>query len=74
MKKIFNVMLMLVLFSAQALAKATTENTLSVWMDQKVELTADGKTVTRLTVYEYDPNINYLAFNMALSVPKGVKV
>lgn len=33
MKKIFNVMLMLVLFSAQALAKATTENTLSVWMD-----------------------------------------
>ena len=66
-------MLMLVLYTARALA-FTTDNTLSVWMDKKVELTADGKTVTKLTVYEYDPNVNYISFNMAIFVPKGTKI
>lgn len=74
MKRLYYVLLMFVLFSTQALAVTSTDNTLSVWLDKKVELTADGKTVTKLTIYEYDPNVNYVAFNMALSVPKGVKI
>lgn len=73
MKKVF-LMLMLVLLTMQAFAQTSSDNTLQVWMDQRVELTADGTTVTYLTVYEYDPNQNYVAFNMALSVPKGTKV
>ena len=52
----------------------STDNTLSVWMDQKVEMTADGQTVTYLTIYEYDPNVNYISFNMAIFVPKGTKI
>lgn len=73
MKTVKLIMLMLVLYTARALA-FSTDNTLSVWMDQKVELTADGKTVTKLTIYEYDPNVNYISFNMALFVPKGTKI
>lgn len=73
MNKIKLIMLMLVLCAARVSA-FTTDNTLSVWMDQKVELTADGKTVTKLTVYEYDPNVNYISFNMAIFVPKGTKI
>lgn len=73
MKKVF-LMLMLVLLTMQAFAQTSSDNTLQVWMAQRVELTADGTTVTYLTVYEYDPNQNYVAFNMALSVPKGTKV
>lgn len=73
MKTIKLIILMLVLNIARASA-FSTDNTLSVWMDQKVELTADGKTVTKLTIYEYDPNVNYISFNMALFVPKGTKI
>lgn len=73
MKTIKLIILMLVLYIARASA-FSTDNTLSVWMDQKVELTADGKTVTKLTIYEYDPNVNYISFNMALFVPKGTKI
>ena len=73
MKTIKLIILMLVLYIARVSA-FSTDNTLSVWMDQKVELTADGKTVTKLTIYEYDPNVNYISFNMALFVPKGTKI
>lgn len=73
MKKLLFTMLMLASFMTQALG-FSTDNTLSVWMDQKVELTADGQTVTYLTIYEYDPNVNYISFNMAIFVPKGTKI
>lgn len=52
-------------------AKAQTQ-TLRVWADN-MTMTADGETVTRLTVYETDV-VNYSAFNMAFVLPKGVKV
>ena len=64
---------MLVLYTARASA-FSTDNALKVWMDQKVELTADGKTVTKLTVYECDPDVDYISFNMALFVPKGTQI
>lgn len=48
--------------------------TLEVWMDKSVSFTADGKTVTKLVFREKDPNINYIAFNMTLTVPKGIHI
>ena len=62
----------LALYAAQA--SAQTDNTLEVWMDESVSVTADGETVTYLTISEYDPNVNYIAFNMTLTLPKGFRV
>ena len=54
--------------------RANAQSTLEVWLDQSTEITADGTTVTYLTFYQKDPNINYIAFNMAITVPKGIKI
>lgn len=54
--------------------RANAQTTLEVWMDQTMEVTADGTTVTYLTFYQKDPNINYIAFNMAITVPKGIHI
>lgn len=62
----------LALFTAQAMAQ--TPNTLEVWMDKEVKVTADGETVTYLTVSEKDPNVNYIAYNMTFTLPKGFKI
>lgn len=50
---------------------AQTE-TLRVWMDN-VTVTADGSTITKLTVYENDV-VDYTAFSLTMVVPNGVKV
>lgn len=62
----------LALFTAQAMGQ--TPNTLEVWMDKEVKVTADGETVTYLTVSEKDPNVNYIAYNMTFTLPKGFKI
>ncbi len=62
---------MLVLCGAQAIAQSST---LQVWMDENVEVTADGTTVTYLTIYQYDPELTYMAFNLELALPKGIKI
>lgn len=46
--------------------------TLKVWFDN-ITLVADGKTITKMTVYESDI-YNYTAYNMAFTVPVGVKI
>lgn len=71
MKSVKLLTIWLALLSAQAFAQDTD---LRVWMDKKVDVTADGTTVTKLTVYEYDKNVDYIAFNMVITVPEGVKV
>ncbi len=49
-------------------------NTLRVWMDETLTMTADGETVMYLTVSENDPNATYTSFNMTITLPKGVSV
>lgn len=71
MKTIKILLLWLALYSVQAIAQPQE---LKVWMDESVSVTADGKTVTELKVYENDPTINYIAFNMVITVPKGVQI
>lgn len=71
MNKIKLLLIWLVLFSAQAIAQ---EESLEVWLEKSVEFIADGKTVTYLTISEKDPNFNYIAFNLTLTVPKGIKI
>lgn len=61
----------LALYAAQAMAQPAA---LEVWMDKNVTVTADGQTVTYLTISEKDPNVNYIAYNMTISLPKGFKV
>lgn len=61
--------LVLALFGVRATAQTLT---LKVWADD-ITITADGQTVTHLTVYETD-NVDYSAFNMAITLPKGVSV
>lgn len=46
--------------------------TLKVWFDN-ITLVADGTTISKMTVYESDI-YNYTAYNMAFTVPVGVKV
>ncbi len=53
---------------------AAADNTLEVWMDKHLEFTADGTTVTYLTVHQKDPNVNYIAYNMVITLPKGVSI
>lgn len=62
-------MMLALLLAVQA--QAQTE-TLKVWMDN-VTMTADGQTVTRLYVHENDV-VDYTAFSLSLSVPKGVTI
>ena len=50
------------------------DNTLEVWMDKHLEFNADGTTVTYLTVHQKDPNVNYIAYNMVITLPKGVSI
>lgn len=64
----------LLLLSVMLPCIAAASETLKVWMDKSVSFTADGKTVTKLIFRESDPNINYIAFNMTLTVPKGVHI
>lgn len=56
---------------AEALAQSESE-TLRVWMDD-ITLTADGETITHLTVYENDVQ-DYASFNMSFRVPAGVRI
>lgn len=58
--------------SANAEFITTKSETLKVWMDP-IDMTADGKSVAQLTVYENDIK-DYAGFNMALIVPEGIKV
>lgn len=46
---------------------------LRVWMDD-ITVTADGQTMTRLTVYENDAERDYTAFNMSIHLPEGISV
>jgi len=71
MKTIKMIIAGLVLYTAQATAQ---ENTLEVWMDKNVTVTADGETVTYLTIREKDPNVTYFAYNMIITLPKGFKI
>lgn len=70
-KKTFLLLLLLIVSMANAVQASET---LKVWMDKSVSFTADGKTVTKLVFRENDPNINYIAFNMTLTVPKGIHI
>lgn len=71
---------LLLLMMAGFNLKAQTEGTgaviesesLKVWFDN-ITLVADGKTITKMTVYESDI-YNYTAYNMAFTVPVGVKI
>ncbi|MBO4802090.1 MAG: hypothetical protein J5545_09535 [Bacteroidaceae bacterium] len=56
---------------AEALAQTKSE-TLRVWMDD-ITLTADGETITKLTVYENDVK-DYASFNMSFVVPDGIRI
>lgn len=67
-------LLLTVWFALHTAQTQAQTNTLEVWMDPDCQLTADGKTVTRLTVYQKDPNADYTTFNMTLTVPKGTKI
>lgn len=71
MKTVKLLLAWLALYAAQATAQTAA---LEVWMDKNVTVTADGKTVTYLTVSEKDPNVNYIAYNMTITLPKGFKV
>ncbi|MDO4161344.1 MAG: hypothetical protein Q4D41_12910, partial [Prevotellaceae bacterium] len=70
MKSIKLLISMLALVTTQAFAQ---EN-FRLWMDEELAVTADGSTVTYLTVYQNDPDVNYTAFNMTLAVPKGIHI
>lgn len=54
--------------------RANAQTTLEVWSDNSTEINADGTTVTYLTFYQKDPNVNYIAFNMTITVPKGIHI
>lgn len=63
---------MLLLCTAESIASIPLKE-LKVWVDKEFTLTADGKTVTKITVYQNSP-YTYTAFNLELRVPKGVKI
>ena len=54
--------------------RANAQSTLEVWTEKSTEITADGTTVTYLTFYQKDPNINYISFQAVITVPKGIKI
>lgn len=70
-KKMILLFLLLIVSMANVVRASET---LEVWMDKSVAFTADGQTVTKLVFREKDPNINYIAFNMTLTVPKGIHI
>lgn len=70
-KKMILLYLLLIVSMANVVRASET---LEVWMDKSVSFTADGQTVTKLVFREKDPNINYIAFNMTLTVPKGIHI
>ncbi len=72
MKTIRFILMWLALYSVQAMAQ--TNNTLEVWMDKTISITADGTSVTYVTIYQRDPNVTYTTFNMVLTVPKGTRI
>lgn len=47
---------------------------LQVWTDAEMKFTADGKTVTYMTVYEKNPDVDYTAFNMEFTLPRGFRI
>ncbi len=71
MKTIKHLLLLLALISVQAVAQ---DSQFRLWMDESATATADGTTVTYLTVSQYDPDLNYLGFNMELKLPKGFRI
>ncbi len=71
MKTIQCLILLLALVSVRATAQ---ESQFQLWMDESLTVTADGVTVTYLTVSQYDPEHNYLGFNMEFMLPKGFKI
>ncbi len=71
MKMIKYLFLWLALIAVQATAQ---ESNLQLWMDKTATVTADGTTVTYFTVSQYDPDHNYLGFNMELALPPGFKI
>ncbi len=63
--------LCLALVSAPVTAQ---DDNFELWMDNELSVTADGTSVVYITVSQYDPDKNYLGFNMELVLPKGFKV
>ncbi len=63
--------ILLALIAVQAKAE---EDAFQLWMDEAVSVTADGETVTYVTVSQYDPAHNYLGFNMEFALPPGIKI
>lgn len=49
------------------------KETVKVWTND-IELTADGQTISYLTVYEHSDEHNYTSCSMSLKIPKGVKI
>lgn len=67
------ILIFAVISSLAANAFTTTPSeSLHVWFDD-FTINADGKTVAYLKVYEND-NIDYTAFNMTFTIPKGLKI
>ena len=64
---------MLLLAFAPFLAFAQSSK-LQVWTDAEMKFTADGKTVTYMTVYEKNPDVDYTAFNMEFTLPRGFRI
>lgn len=71
MKKLFMIIGLALLTTVGVQAQSET---LRVWLDSHITLTADGNTVTYLKLYENDGDQGYTSFNMSLIVPKGIRV
>ena len=68
-KKLFFMGLLLASFLTRAVAQTET---LQVW-GHDFEMTADGSTVTHLTVSEHDV-VDYTGFSLTILVPKGIHI
>ncbi len=74
MKIIKTLIALLALGGIQASAQSTGfTTTMKVWLDEKIEIVADGSTVSRLTLYQYD-EVNYVGCNMRIAVPEGLAI
>lgn len=71
--KRFMTFCLLAIIGGQVMGKTFTSETLKMWMND-VTITADGKTVTYLTVYQNDPEQDYTSFNMSIFVPEGIHI
>ncbi len=74
MKTIKILSLCLALFAVKAVAQEVQEDKFQLWMDEELAVQNDGSTVTYLTVSQYDPDHNYLGFNMEFNLPEGLKI